>query len=226
MVGKVGLKREYIKVSGAQDAKTSFGGNQAWFEKEYGNVSGQGCGVIAAIDAGLYLAGTSTISLGDYKELAKIFENINRFSVSFMKERFGKAIGIVPFQMCNYINKRCHGYRAKWNGIHGHKNMLEKMETMLAKDIPVIWGIYSYRNKVPFYAINEAGRFVKATSVSSHYVNAISIRSQSVAGQSKTMVEISSWGRCYYVDYDEYLTLVGDSLISKYCSNIVNVRKI
>jgi len=39
------------------------------------------------------------------------------------------------------------------------------------------------------------------------------------------MIEIASWGKRFFIDYDEYLEYVNGSAISEYCSNILAVRR-
>ena len=99
------------------------------------------------------------------------------------------------------------------------------MEAMLAMDCPVIWSLYRFKRKIQLYTFDSMSQIYKvSTLVNSHYVNAIGII-QSDAANHSTMIKISSWGKLYYIDYDEYLAYVGNSLISKYCSNIVLIKK-
>ena len=136
------------------------------------------------------------------------------------------AIGIIPIQICQYLKKVSNKELiAKWNGIHGHKNMLSKMEAMLAMDCPVIWSLYRFKKKINLYTYDNISQSYKiATTTNNHYVNAIGVIHSS-NDIHNTMIKISSWGKLYFIDYDEYLAYVGNSIISKYCSNIVLIKK-
>ena len=95
------------------------------------------------------------------------------------------------------------------------------MEEMLGNNIPVIWGLYRYNRKITLYSYDSINDTYKATaSTNSHYVNAIAIIHNDTQIHN-TMIKVSSWGQIFYIDYDEYLAYVGNSIISKFCSNIV-----
>ncbi len=223
----ISLKRKYISVINESGKVIGTGGNQGWIvSSPKKNIRGQGCGMISAIDLCLYLMGTTTIGVNDYAKLTEGFLNINRFAKLCMREFFGGrvAVGITPKQMCRYINKLLSGkYKARWNGIHGHRNLLQEMSAMIDKDIPVIWALYSPKKKLSLYSLDSAtNNYKRIAEVNSHYVNAISI----IEDSNRTMIKISSWGKIYYVDYNEYLSFARDSILSKVCSNIVLIKRL
>ena len=225
-MGKIGLKSDYIKIINPSKKISYFGGNQGWFINDYkSNISRQGCGIISAIDATLYLNEVHEINVDSYKEMVYKFTKVCPLSEVFMHELFSRfAIGITPWQISKYLRKTLNGnYNIKWNGIHGHRDLLLKIEQMLDADIPVIWGLYSFKNRLTLYQVDkETGEFKESKTVNSHYVNAISVRRNSRGDAlHRIMIEVSSWGRRYYIDFDEYLAYAKQSFASKYFSNLI-----
>lgn len=218
------LAREYIQIKDDNGKVIGCGFNQSWLSNtDLKGLSNQGCGMISAIDCGLYLANNTSISMHDYLQLCHQFSTAIVFTKLFTREFFGTiSIGILPFQICRYINSiGSIQIKAKWNGIHGHKNMLSTMEEMLSNNIPVIWGLYRYNRRITLYSYDSTNDTYKATaSTNSHYVNAIAIIHNDTQIHN-TMIKVSSWGQIFYIDYDEYLAYVGNSIISRFCSNIV-----
>ena len=233
---QISLNDNFIKVTGV-DASGSYGGNQGWFvDSAFGNLSRQGCGVIAAVDTMLYLIGKNEAAIESYSKIVSDFCHERRLSRFFMKEisirKYGNnsfAIGIIPIQMSGFINKRMKAYgikkRFKWNGIHGHKDMYQKMKAMISMNNPVIWSLYSPKRMLKLYIRTDSadGFLYSGQSVNNHYVTATAIL-EGYVPEHPRMIEISSWGKRYYIDYDEYLKYVGKSLISGYCSNIFIVK--
>lgn len=232
---QISLKKNFINVYGRRQGRT-FGGSQDCFSDDrWGNLKRQGCGIIAAVDTLVYLTGRQEISVEDYdKEVAR-FRAERRLSGLFMREFFPSksgrgsfAIGIVPYQMVGFLNNnrfcQANGISLKWNGICGHKGMYQKMKEMLEDDIPVIWSLYSWNKQIKLYTKVDDEFIDAGVSVNSHYVTATGII-EGLTASHQRMIEVSSWGKCYYIDYDEYLEYVGKSLISGYCSNIIYKKK-
>ncbi|AOZ97289.1 hypothetical protein [Butyrivibrio hungatei] len=66
----------------------------------------------------------------------------------------------------------------------------------------------------------------KAAEASSHYVVITAIyEEKDIVGTSRIMLEISSWGKKYYVDYDQYIDFVSDNPHNKPFSSITNTSK-
>lgn len=223
------LRKNFISVSGE-----SFGGNQEWFYDHRSNIYGQGCGIIATVDTLLYLNRIYDLSLADYQNQVQQFMNDTRAADLYLHEFKGLkgyfALGILPHQMVRFLNKECKeavDIRFKWNGLCGHRNLYEKICTQLKKDIPVIMSLYRHNKKLKLYTRKTDGGYVfNGKTVNNHYVTVTGIYEDDTAEllHSK-MIEVSSWGKCYYIDYDEFCDYVGASLISKYCSNIITIRK-
>lgn len=223
------LQRPYISVTNERGIKIGTGGNQGWFSKEpWSNVSGQGCGIISSLDVYFYLSGVKAISKQSYEEAVEDFIRNTLFAKLFMHEFFhGRVVvGITPWQICSYLNRILRGkYKVSYNGRFGHEKMLEKMEWMIDRDIPVIWSLYRMGKKIMLYTYKSVTQeYVPAITTNSHYVNAIGVIHET-GGKHSRMVKISSWGKIYYIDYDEYLEYVGSSIISSVCSNIFVIKK-
>lgn len=136
------------------------------------------------------------------------------------------------------------GYQAFWKWSLTYYDMLETMEEMLKQDIPVIlsigpntpnlWG----KKGIPFYerkeieyleneeASSEASKpyyyKVVQQSVNGHYVTVTGIIKDDVAG--RIMLRISSWGKQYYINYEEYRDYV-ENTSGTFTSSIVQVKK-
>ena len=223
-----GLKRQYVCITDEQGKIIGNGANQAWFsDSHWCNVSGQGCGIIAALDLCHYVLGQRLVPKAEYEKEIKEFVKAIPLARLYMHEFFGKiAVGLTPIQICRFLNRRLKGkYKVSYNGRNGHNNMLEKMEAMLSNDIPVIWSLYRMGKRLTLYTYKSVTReYVPSASTNSHYVNAISIIRQD-SDMHKVMIKISSWGKIFFIDYDEYLEYVGHSILSSVCSNIFFIKK-
>ena len=116
------------------------------------------------------------------------------------------------------------------------RNILKCIREMLSNDIPVILAIgpgFFRKNKVIFYNMLETREgtkhvkytFKPATKTKDHYVTVTGIiECKGEDGEDKVMLEISSWGRKYYVNYDEYLEYVKKN-DNFYFSNILYIKK-
>ncbi len=182
-----------------------FGGAQEWLDPDREKYS---CGVVAAVNTYLYMTGQTTVTKRDYVHLCDQFcdeHPIDKFLIE--KAKFGA----IPPSMGDYLEDRCreHGLSIKtsWNWYKG-VDRYETMKKMLANNIPVVWGLDSGRKELTLYSY-ENDSYIKKNrndEVSSHYVVATAIYEQEQAdGSYRRMVEVSSYGQRYYIDYDEYL---------------------
>lgn len=80
------------------------------------------------------------------------------------------------------------------------------MEEMLSKNLPVIMSVGPnfpcvWRNhKLPFYIRKNDGTYVQDCQVNGHYVT--------VTEMDETWLCISSWGKKYYINRQEYMEYV------------------
>lgn len=203
----VELKRPYISVNG------SYGGSQELFKGERGFFNARrarsGCGVVAIADTLGYLTGKTRYSAPDsYKSYFKYIQH----RILWLPNRAGMSIYRIAFMFPRLLKDPLSKYRCFW-GI-SRRRMLPRIEEMLKNDIPVIINIPKIisirhrRDKLNLYmpapdnAQNSApGSILRAVSkTSAHFVVITGI----YKSFDKIYLQISSWGRKYYIDFDEF----------------------
>lgn len=217
-------------ISLRKGATRSFGGNQMISASR--TMREVGCGVIAALDLLLYL---DRVHLGgrcemfssaledgsiDEKEYDELARSLSRRFFPLIP-RLG-INGLMLAAGLNVFFRRYHfPFRASW-GI-GISRMADKIADMLLRDIPVIMSIgpnfplFWQKNELSFYTALPGGEMRHACSIKSHYVTVI--------GMDESLFHISSWGREYYIDRQEYFKYIhrhSGSLVS----NIVYIRSV
>ena len=221
------IRHRYIAVSSGQ--RISFGGSQMLSDSR--TMREVGCGVIAALDLLLYLcrfhgckcaffadaAQDGVIDEREYDELAqrlsrRFFPLIPKLGVNGLMLAGGLNVFFLRYSL---------PFRASW-GI-GSGKLFEKIEAMLARDIPVILSVgpnfplFWQKNELTFYAAAPDGAIRPACNIKAHYVT--------VTGIDGTWLKISSWGREYFIDREEYLSYIrrhSGSIVS----NIVRIRSL
>lgn len=222
---KLGLTSPYTSVK--TDSGSSFGGSQMWFGfsrenrkrldkfKEANVIRAFGCGLIAACDIFDYLSrkeGSASASSGVYTE--KEYEDyIYRMNREYFHTRY--YFGVTGFKLARKMNKLLKklktGYKASW-GV-GADVLPAKIEEMLTNDIPVLISIgpaIFKKKELSFYSATEKDGelvFKSSTHTKDHYVTVTGMYDDG----EKIMLEISSWGRRYYIDFDEYTTYVKEN---------------
>ena len=92
---------------------------------------------------------------------------------------------------------------------------------MLSNDIPVVFAYYSNDDELNLYESTDLTNFTLKQPIKSHYmvITGIIEFSDGVVGitKHKTLYEVSSWGKKYYIDAETYL-----SNLSPF-SNILNI---
>lgn len=230
---RIGLDKEFIRIF--DENRIYYGGNQVWFSDAYWkNIHDLGCGIIAAVNVYLYISGNRSLSKENYSILVEDFVKKYPFSRVLMTSFPGFSLGIAPFEINAYLKARLRAegipVHVKWVGTFSgsRKEELSKIEEMVSSDIPVVWAIHSQDKKpVKFYQydtnknayIDDYVKFSDGTkgcqSCTSHYVVITGIQK---AGE-RIMLEISSWGDKYYVDYAEYLMANESGSIINKCIN-------
>lgn len=221
------ISHNYISVCSGE--LLSFGGSQMLSKSR--TMREVGCGVIAALDLLLYLcrfhgctcaffaqaAEDGVIDELEYDELAQKLSR--RFFPMIPK------LGINGLMLAGGLNlfflRYALPFRASW-GI-GSWKLFRQIEDMLAQDIPVILAVgpnfplFWQKNKLNFYVLSPDGAMRPSCSIKAHYVT--------VTGIDEKYLKISSWGREYYIDREEYLSYIrrhSGSIVS----NIVKIRSI
>lgn len=160
----------------------------------------------------------------------------------------------IAYAFNSYTKKYHIGYRATWKLTLTYYDMYELIKEMLSEDIPVIlsigpntpnlWGkkgIFFYQK----YRIDGMEQdLIEDTSqeenpdknennlkyyyvpliqnVNSHYVVVTGMEMDPNIG--KVMLRISSWGKSYYINYEEYRDYV-DNIDGTFTSSLLHVKK-
>ena len=186
------LKSSYLKVE--TKTGTAYGGNQAWFPYKF--LQKTGCGVIGATDTLLHLNGKEEMSEEEYMEFAKmIWRKFLPVIPGFGMNGLTLMAGLNRYFKANEMP-----YRAHWR-ISGQK-IVSRIDKMLAKDIPVILAIgpnFPFvwkKEKLTFYTKTNDNKYIPAAKTKAHFVI--------VTGRDASWLQISSWGKEYYIDIREY----------------------
>ena len=112
-------------------------------------------------------------------------------------------------------------YTASWNFSTSQSDCQGNIKRMLSNDIPVVFAYYNNDEELDLYITTNLTNFTVAQTVKSHYmvITGIIEFSDDVVDitKHKTLYEVSSWGKKYYIDAEKYL-----SNLSPF-SNILNV---
>ena len=236
MERRTGIKKDYIQVKRKNSNILTFGGDQGFFDtahaaKEDKKKQSSGCGVVAFGDLLLYLGSKGpSFCIAECEpylnraleedEYIDYFNSIYSFlggipfrgGVSFLKLLFG----------FNRIARR-EGWklRAMW-GFSGKKTG-ERIEEMLNRDIPVILCIPMMllkKDKADGLWLYKAPDFTRAAFTNGHYVMITGI----VYEQTVPYYEVSSWGKKYYINKNEYDTLIHTHFMGTILGNILYIR--
>lgn len=205
--------KNFMIVTDKNRNDTYFGGDQSWFPYRF--LQNSGCGVIGAAEVLLQLKGRESISKTEYMEFAdmlwkRFLPVIPGFGMNGLTLAFGLNLFFWKHQM---------PYYAFW-GISPGK-LPGRIHRMLKNGIPVILSIgpnfpfFWGKEKLNFYK-KVNGSFVAAARTKAHFVT--------VTGWDGKMLQISSWGKEYFIDYEEYRHYVKKHSCSL-ISNLVYIRK-
>lgn len=231
----------------------SYGGAQTWFfnmdEKKWYSLLEQdytlrkkGCGLISGSDVMLYLSlkKQKYMTPGTALVVENTSGNLNYDTymdyLYYMSDRYFTVlpmVGAIGTNISLGINHYCAdnklGLNAKW--CTSKKKMLSRIKKMLENDIPVTFSIGPYKEGygINFYdwepKTNDIYSFViknKPDKVAAHYVTITGMMIDKVKNQ--TILEISSWGKKFYINYEEYSTFV-DKYSNYVFSNIVYIER-
>lgn len=204
----------------------SYGGSQSWFADKV--MRAGGCGVVAAGDLLLYLSmhrkacrneeahsiiqGDGSISKPRYGQYLK---RLRRHYFPLLP-RFGMPYWVLTVGLNRFFIKYDIPLRARW-GVWPWK-LLRSMEKMLSDELPVILAVgpnfpwFLRKEKLTFYNRKEDGSFAAAARTSAHYVVVTAVEDGNI--------RISSWGREYWIKWEEYKQYAGKNsnyLMSNIC---------
>ena len=230
------LKKPYVSIDG------SFGGNQGWLEKAEGTRKGNvlknyGCGLIAASDILMYLMdGMEHVIKQSGERVPLTYKN---YILTMERKYFHilPVLGISGVLLAWNLNMYFLLHRREikertGSSFYSHwfvrpSQMLPRIREMLSNDIPILIAIgpgMLRKGKVNLYnkTTDKNGRttFKPITKTKDHYVTITGI----VETENLVMLEISSWGKKYYVNYDEYVNYVRKN-DNWYFSNMLYIKK-
>ena len=228
---RTGLKSEYVRVNcyASWVSKTmsngySFGGNQGWFsEKQDGCIPPLGCGLISCADILLYKSGRTKLDRDEYLAFVRSLE---KGSLK-VRRKLGLNGISMAFGMRSRLKRLGVPCRASW--CFSKKKMLPRIISMLHNDIPVtisagpqlLFG-KSRRTGVALYIRDKQGGFSlpswRSGLVRDHYVTVTAV----IETRDRTMLEVSSWGERYYIDWSDYLKYI--NTFGTFFSNIMYIR--
>ena len=242
------LRNPYVSIDG------SFGGNQGWMEKAEGTRKGKvlknyGCGLIAASDILMYMMGGMEHVIKQSGERVPL--TYKNYIITMERKYFHilPVLGISGVLLAWNLNmyfllhkkeikaRTGSSYRAHWFVLPGQ--MLSRIKEMISNDIPVLIAIgpgMFRKNKVNLYNKSTDGNgrtiFKPVTKTKDHYVTITGIIEtskgdkvdQADVDDGIVMLEISSWGRKYYVNYNEYVNYVKKN-DNWYFSNMLYIKK-
>lgn len=251
------LDTAYVPV--LRDTTVHYGGSQMWFpdnnkkSKDY-ILHHYGCGTIATADLFLYLAisneayksgvtksllqGTDSAYYKDYMSY------VRKVDLYYTKTK--KHIAVLGPRIAYAFNSYARTYqfplRARWKLSLSYYDMLERIEEMLSRDIPVILSIgpntpLIWRNEgISFYKREAPPLYqyhLVKNNVNSHYVTVTGVfkiepcsddpQEKFYNNNKKIMLGISSWGKQYYINYNEYRDYI-DKSGGRFTSSMIYIK--
>jgi len=234
------LQKPYIQIK-RENGELTYGGDQGFFKKsKAGSVdalkSAMGCGVVAFSDLVLYLGiGKKKKSIAEsmcyvnQKKEEKAYCQYYNCIYDFLGG-VSRINGIGGLRLMWGFHRLAKGgqerLRAVW-GLSANK-LYNRVEEMLKQDIPVILCIpmmllkKDKKDGLTFYQ-RSGEEWQVRTVVSGHYVMVTGIVQE--CGSGEIFMEISSWGKKYYINWNEYEKLIRTHFLGTILGNILYIRK-
>ena len=202
----------------------SFGGSQTWCSSR--TLLKYGCGVVGMGDVLLYMglhrpSCSTDLQYGIEREDGMLSTpRYERYLRRLRRKYLGIIPGfgvpgfLVPLAMNRYFRHYRMDFRARW--CVSHTKLYRRIEESLAKDLPVLLAIgqnipFWGKHKLKLYR-QENGKYLPAAEVKAHFVV--------VTGLENGYLQVSSWGREYYISWQEYVSYVkkhSSFLVSNIC---------
>lgn len=210
------LQNPYISVEYA--GRASFGGGQQHCNDKV--LQRCGCGVVAALDALLYLdRWHSDVDVPEFAELSCISQlpqSVYEQALKMLRRAyfplfypFGMNGLSLSLGMNRFFNRHSIPFKARWSV--PKSELWQRMAAMLEHDIPIIMAVgpnfprFWQKKGVSFCRISPGGNCVSAASATAHFVTA--------TGLDAEWIELSSWGSKYYLGREEFVRYTNE------CSN-------
>ncbi len=229
---RIGLRTEFIRVN-CEDWQSrtmpdgySFGGNQGWFREESdGAISPYGCGLISCADIFLYISGRVRLMQPEYMSIVRRFAK-DQLRVRGKLGLNGISMGL---GMSRLLREKKIAMHASW--CFSKEKILPRITDMLKKDMPVCISVgpcIGSKEKIKEYGVDlfirNGRKFMlpewRSGLVKDHYVTVTGI----IRSEGKTMLEISSWGERYYIDWAQYTAYLNSA--RTFFSNIMLIEPI
>lgn len=192
------LENNYISVD-----NESYGGSQVYFKSLPGFFNKRrnlgGCGIVAVGDIAAYIGCKSSFSSID--EYRKYYNDIAKTSF-WIPTKLGLNFLHISFAAKRVFKKNNLQAKVSWG--FSKKKLYSRIKGMLVNNIPVVlcipkaFSLSGKKDKLSFYdnSIN------KITSTHGHFVVVTGIYEEN----SKLYLQISSWGKKYYISFEEYVS--------------------
>ena len=199
----------------------SYGGSQTWCSSP--TMQKYGCGVVAMGDVLLYmgihrLSCSTDLQYGILREDGNLsYPRYERYLRKIRRRYLGIIPGfgvpgfLVPHAMNRYFRHYKMDFRARW--CISHEKLYSRIEESLARDLPVLLAVgqnipFWRKHKLCLYR-QENGLYFPAAEVKAHFVV--------VTGLENGYLQISSWGKEYYISWQEF-----EKYVKKYSSVLVS----
>lgn len=211
------LSCPYVEVQ--LDGGVTYGGSQTFYEKDDKRYE-KGCGMISMLDILSYLEGnTKVVSKKDYCEKFDEFAS----KLHWNPGKNGTNVFFLWKKLVKEIKKRGFSMKVRW-GLSIRK-IVPRVYEMLDRNIPVMLCVpHMIRKKerdhmLSFYKKKDMG-MVEAARTNAHFVTITGV----IEEQDAKYFRISSWGRCYYINIEEYLLFVRSHLFGFFLGNIMYIK--
>ncbi len=213
------LKNRFPQVD--QKDRLSYGGDQGDHPRKL--IRKYGCGVIGGADLLFYLClyrtgcrrGLFAVQKEPRAELELYNQWVDRLSRKYLPviPGFGMNGLVLAFGLNRYFRHNLIPMRARW--CFSGRKLWKRVDAMLSDDLPVIlsvgpniplfWG----KHRLPLYKKAGEDVYIRAAQVRAHYVT--------VTGADGQWIQVSSWGKKYYIskkEYKEYVKKHSSYLVS------------
>ena len=229
------LKHNYIQVR--ERDRRSVGGSQEYFKGRPGFFSkykhNNGCGIVALGDLMLYLLDKEGKMLRSKGVIyGKEFDSEDSYrdyfnAVMKLSKWIPSSLGVSSLFLTLAFNGMCLRlgipYRGRWGLLK--QNIYRNVLKMLERDIPVILCIPYIINpfkkktvKLKMYIPDSGGSY---TQVNGHFVTVIGL----VTHDARTFYRVSSWGKIFEIDVDEFDYFVKHVAFGGVLGNVLIVRR-